>query len=633
MKNIRESMANINSLTDHVNSVRVDAVDEGLKDILNGLRKKFQDVVKFFKGFAAKISKKLPYWCPVDAEGEISPAVLPATAGAAMKGGYINKATTNVVLKGSYAKMSGYKGKTSDSYKLYPSGNSLKYYEKLINESTEVKRPLNFNIDRSPLTPEQIIEENQARILKDLENINEVKMGNSDAYSRFNVVANEDLIDLITIRLMKPDLPSLLVWGAPGIGKTAVLEATLREYDKKGEYNLIVKTLSNETPDNFTLPEYTGEGEDRRKHDVPASWLPLYKVDPNDSEGNAARDAACGKGLLFIDELSRATDQVLNVVLPLVNERRFNEYKLGSGWTIICATNRLEDEASGQAMLGKALKNRFANVYYEPTCNDWIEWAKTQNFISPALLQWLALPESENMSGGKFFYYDPEEEADNENPSALMCTPRSWTNAMRELAVWHHTGKLEGWNIFDIPDRILKRTLNLYVPSNAVEGFMSFLRILQAAGDVRQISEDIWAGKKIATDLSTIKKAAIPLSQVIVTMHADQLPTEEEFINLADWVVGLGWGQMASYILDVFINTFAVDANASYQVKQGSLFVSKAKRNSLSAVQLSKFNNALTQTLSKYGISSIAEIPDYSKGLMIMAKKYQADIAKYIDGI
>ena len=67
--------------------------------------------------------------------------------------------------------------------------------------------------------------------------------------------------------------------------------------------------------------------------------MPVYKP-TGDAVKDNELDAACGKGLLFIDELSRASAQVLNVVLPLVNERRFNGYKLGSGWVIICASNR-----------------------------------------------------------------------------------------------------------------------------------------------------------------------------------------------------------------------------------------------------------------------------------------------------
>ena len=85
----------------------------------------------------------------------------------------------------------------------------------------------------------------------------------------------------------------------------------------------------------------------------------------------------------------------------------------------------MDDEAAGQSELGNALVNRFSQVYYEPTVYTWRKWADKQRFISPLLLQWLSMPESENMSGGKFFYYAPNEEIDDENVTNIMCTPLS----------------------------------------------------------------------------------------------------------------------------------------------------------------------------------------------------------------
>ena len=640
MRNINESMARIESLTNYMQSKREDAVDEGIRDFMNKLKGKFATVVKFFKGIAAKISSKFPYWCPVEEteEGEFLPAVLPATMGTAMKEGYINKNTTVIELHGDAAKMSKYKGNGSTAKKLYPGKNSLEYWRSFVRESENSQRPLK-EFDTRPLTMEQIEEEyNQQLIAEDFEyvggteEINEAQLKNVDPKSKFGVLDTGRLKEWIKIRLEHPELPCLLIWGAPGIGKTAVLEAVLDEFSSSAgkQYNLIVKLLSSETPENFTLPEYQGTGKDRRKHDIPASWMPLY-APTGDPTIDAQMDEALGKGLLFVDELSRATENVMNIMLALINERRFNEYKLGSGWTIICATNRPEDEESGQSMIGTALKNRFANKYYEPTTESWIEWAKKQNFMSPALLQWLSLPESESMSGGKFFYYDPNTEEDLEDPTAYICTPRSWTNAMKELRYYHHTGTLEGWNIFDIDDAIIEDVLGAYVPSNAIECFMSFLRILQSVGDVKQISEDIWAGSKIPVDLSTIKKAAIPLAQVIVTMHANTLPTDDEFINLAKWIVGLNWGQMATYILDVFMNTFIIDADADNYKR--FIFASKTKRQNLPPANTAAINGTLSKTLSKYGISGIADFPDYSQGFAILGKKYAAEIDKFVASV
>ena len=63
--------------------------------------------------------------------------------------------------------------------------------------------------------------------------------------------------------LKNKKLAKLLIWGAPGIGKTAILMNVLEEMKSDfPNYQLICKTLSNETPDNFTLPKYTTEVND-----------------------------------------------------------------------------------------------------------------------------------------------------------------------------------------------------------------------------------------------------------------------------------------------------------------------------------------------------------------------------------
>ena len=69
-----------------------------------------------------------------------------------------------------------------------------------------------------------------------------------------------------------------MIWGAPGIGKTAILMNVLEEMRRDfPNYRLIVKTLSNETPDNFTLPKYIDVEGQEFATDVPKTWLPVYK--------------------------------------------------------------------------------------------------------------------------------------------------------------------------------------------------------------------------------------------------------------------------------------------------------------------------------------------------------------------
>ena len=588
MKSITESFKDTISISAMVEESRV---DEGLKDILKLVKDKFKQAYQYLKNIVVKAGT---YFLPVDNKGKVIPAITPLTSGQAYKDGEINKSNTTVCLDKAGQKIVGLYTKAGDVLKMYGKESSIKYWERTINESEEAE----------------------------IANVNEVKIEADDPEAKWNRIADDkELLMEIQMCIDNPKDAKLMIWGAPGIGKTAIVQEVVKNMLKKHPiYNLIFKTLSNETPDNFTLPKYIDVNGEDYATDVPKTWLPVYKP-TGDAAIDKERDAAVGEGLLFIDELSRATPQVLNVVLPLVNEGAFNGYKLGSGWSIICASNRAEDEMSGQTTIGNALGNRFVQVFYEPTVKSWKRWAEQQNFISPLLLSWLEMPASENMSGAKFFYMDPNENSDIPNPTTLMCTPRSWTNAMRRLARYSHTGTLEGFTIFDIPTRVIGRALNGCIPTSAVDSFIAFLEVIKNIGNFDGAVNDVWenGGKGFKVDKKSLNKITLPLAQLIVNAHANELPTEEEFSNLADWLVSQNSDQLASYVLDVFKNVFMGMLDDE---KRDAIFVIGKKLEKYPD-KAAAYTAICQPFLTRWGIK-MEEIPVYSTGLKKISEKYQA---------
>ena len=594
MRSIQECLQDVTPISSYVSND--ETINEGFKEWFSNVKKKFKQAWEYLKGIVVKLGV---YVLPVDEQGEVMPAITPLTAGAAYAEGAIRTNNTCVVLDKKSARMVGLKTNYKDAEKLYGTGNSIAYWKKMVKECEELKG--------------------------DEEMVNEVRLQNQDPQARYNVIVdNNKLKTRIKMALTNPNLARLMIWGAPGIGKTAILNSVLKEMRSDfPDYQLIVKTLSNETPDNFTLPKYVEVDGQEKAEDVPKTWLPVYKP-TGDAKQDAMLDEKCGKGILFIDELSRATPQVLNVILPLVNEGVFNGYKLGSHWTIIVASNRMEDEMSGQAELGNALSNRFAQVYYEPTVNTWREWADKQNFISPLLLQWLSLPETENMSGGKYYYMDPNETIEDSNPTKLMCTPRSWTNAMRELAMYAHTGSLEGFSIFDIDRDIIAYTLNQYVPADAIDSFLAFLEVISQIGNFDEAVRSVWGGKDFKIDKKNLNKICLPLAQLLVTAHSDKLPTEEEFNNLATWLVKQGSDQLVSYVMDIFKSTYA--GMISGEGQNGIFILKKKLTTDANSVIPTVFRNR--GFASKWGLKDdLSDMPDYWKGMSTIGKKF-AEIFK-----
>jgi len=141
------------------------------------------------------------------------------------------------------------------------------------------------------------------------------------------------------------DLPVLL-WGEPGIGKTAALTQLAAALDLP----LTTVIASVHEPSDFSgLPIV---GDDPAAHGVPMA--------PPDW---AVRLVRAGRGLLFLDELSTAPPAVQAALLRLVLERRIGALQLPPGVRIVAAANPRSSAADGWE-LSPPLANRFVHLQW-----------------------------------------------------------------------------------------------------------------------------------------------------------------------------------------------------------------------------------------------------------------------------
>ncbi|AZM51492.1 AAA family ATPase [Streptomyces sp. WAC 01529] len=141
------------------------------------------------------------------------------------------------------------------------------------------------------------------------------------------------------------DLPVLL-WGEPGIGKTAALTQLAATLDLP----LTTVIASVHEPSDFSgLPVV---GDDPAEHGVPMA--------PPDW---AVRLVRAGRGLLFLDELSTAPPAVQAALLRLVLERRIGALRLPPGVRIVAAANPRSSAADGWE-LSPPLANRFVHLQW-----------------------------------------------------------------------------------------------------------------------------------------------------------------------------------------------------------------------------------------------------------------------------
>jgi hypothetical protein len=153
-----------------------------------------------------------------------------------------------------------------------------------------------------------------------------------------------DQLEALTLAVAA-DLPVLL-WGEPGIGKTAALTQLADSLDLP----LTTVIASVHEPTDFSgLPVI---GADPALHGVPMA--------PPDW---AVRLVRAGRGLLFLDELSTAPPAVQAALLRLVLERRVGALRLPPEVRIVAAANPRASAADGWE-LSAPLANRFVHLQW-----------------------------------------------------------------------------------------------------------------------------------------------------------------------------------------------------------------------------------------------------------------------------
>ena len=368
---------------------------------------------------------------------------------------------------------------------------------------------------------------NESLISKSLNQILEaLKLASDDKQVR-NIDESE-LEHLVEIVIRKGSKAQpLLIWGAPGVGKTAIVNKVLKKIQGENSRMLDMQ-LSMKEHDDFFLPSYSVNKD--KAVDLPKSYLPVWEdLDSMTDEERKAADEACGTGLLFLDELSRAKPQVQDVCLKLVNERKLGDkYKLGSGWSIIAASNRFEDDQESQFRLSSALGNRFRQVNYSPTCKSWRKWADKQGYMNQHILDWLEQNE-------KYFYFQDNDE------TTLYATPRAWELACQALANEFWTADEEGFDLLALPDSTIMSCIQDCVGFTAANAFMEYVKTMRSIdiNDLKKVLTNPDKAPLPEKQGNTYKPDVLYIITTTIISFITEEPSAETYENLVKYFVRL----------------------------------------------------------------------------------------------
>lgn len=400
------------------------------------------------------------------------------------------------------------------------------------------KADLEVSPELGSLNPERLITKRGGdQVTESVINEAKIKLDHPDK----NVpnVDKKELYRRIRMVLKSPGGKPLMIWGAPGIGKTAIVKAVLAA-NTKGR--LIDVQTSKMAPDDWSLPATYKVDDELKARDIPKSWLPVY-IKSNDVAEDKRRDeiANMGEGgILFLDELSRASGSVQNTCLKLIDERIIGDAILGSKWSIISASNRAGDDPEGVQNFSTALGNRFSQINYIPDFKGWKEWA--QDKVDPRILDFLEFNQ-------EYFYT-----LDDDPEKSIFASPRSWEGASKNIALLMQDAKDEGYKP-TIKDII--SVVGSDIGMDIATEFQTFLRLLESfkKEDIKEVlthPDKARMPKKAGTGFD--QSEANALISLVCTSTRGRDITPEEFNNFVTYLIRLDNGSLATRGLKMMID-------------------------------------------------------------------------------
>jgi MoxR-like ATPase len=251
---------------------------------------------------------------------------------------------------------------------------------------------------------------------------------------------------MILRRTIPARLPMLLI-GAPGVGKTALVEQLAKELT----YDFFISHPVTSEPTDYRGLPWIVDGR--------ACFLPIGDLERLSSLGDRP-------AIWLIDDLGTAPPATQAAVMQLVHSdsRSLNGFKLPESVSIIAATNRAQDRAGVGAFLAP-LVSRFTTVLtIQPDARTFVPWAISKGNFNPLV--------------AAFLKWRPDYLLDESRPKHNLeqrCSPRSW----------HHVSQLLDLGLS--PCDLRPAVLGAITPAIGIE-FLAFLDVctnLPNADDIR----------------------------------------------------------------------------------------------------------------------------------------------------
>ncbi len=194
--------------------------------------------------------------------------------------------------------------------------------------------------------------------------------------------------------------PSVMLWGAPGVGKSQAVRQISKEIEAKtGKKTFVtdVRLLLFNPIDLRGIPTANADK-------TLAVWLKpqIFQMNESDKVVN----------ILFLDEISAAPQSVQAAAYQITLDRVAGEHKLPHNCIVIAAGNRMTDK-SVTFKMPKALANRLMHIEVTGNFDAWKQWAISNNI-------------NKKVVGFLSFKRDYLSGFNSSNDDLAFPTPRAW---------------------------------------------------------------------------------------------------------------------------------------------------------------------------------------------------------------
>lgn len=232
--------------------------------------------------------------------------------------------------------------------------------------------------------------------------MNDVKISNIPHMAVGKMVAelSNAYSKIINNKLAIKTMPSVMLWGPPGVGKSQAVRQIANEIKQNTGKKVSVTDVRLLLFNPIDLRGIPTSNADKTL----AVWLKpqIFQMDTSAEIIN----------ILFLDEISAAPQSVQAAAYQITLDRVIGEHKLPDNCIVIAAGNRVTDRSVAFKM-PKALANRLLHIEVEGNFCDWKKWAVSSG-INDKVVGFLSFRQN--------YLMEDDTGADH----LAFPTPRSW---------------------------------------------------------------------------------------------------------------------------------------------------------------------------------------------------------------